>query len=610
MTFRYEKPVYSTHATNDGGGKMRTNMKNLIVVSLLLSMTLLAAGPAYAAPLYFPHIAAIIPWQTEIALINTVDQRVTGTLRAFSDDGQPRGTKAVTFFAHHRRQIDVATEFANHADIGYIIFDTNSVAIEGYVKFYKLGVYRAAVPAVKDVNTSNIHIPHICSNAQWRTRLSLLNTTSETKELNLVFNDRQSRNIILNANEHKVFDISSLFDNQPQPDIQSGVIINAGGIIGLELFGSTDDKQLDGILLTDKIASKLYYPHVESDSWWTGIAAYNPSNFSCTMTITPYDIQGTALTTSSVPIAGKGKYVGAVSGLGFPDDTAWFRIDSTRPLTGFELFSPIDNQQLAAYAGGGGAGTRDGVLPKIEKDGWTDIAFINTDAIPAYVSLTAYDDYGNAVDARAFIVRGHAKVVMSAENLFLHDISDATYIVYSSDRNIVGFQLNGSMDGTMLDGLPGIALSGSCAIDYLTSSSAVGGTLPVTTIGQSWIAPCTGYLSSISVQDGAQGTKGLYRLEIYKGESIFNTDKIAECNNISISGGMNQIDIPFVLKVISGLQYTFLFTCDAGDCYDHGGGYGLWLKFSATPYPDGNLIRGGWDNNRDLCFKIVISANP
>jgi hypothetical protein len=28
---------------------------------------------------------------------------------------------------------------------------------------------------------------------------------------------------------------------------------------------------------------------------------------------------------------------------------------------------------------------------------------------------------------------------------------------YSSDRNVVGFQLNGSSDGMMLDGLPGLA---------------------------------------------------------------------------------------------------------------------------------------------------------
>jgi hypothetical protein len=50
---------------------------------------------------------------------------------------------------------------------------------------------------------------------------------------------------------------------------------------------------------------------------------------------------------------------------------------------------------------------------------------------------------------------GYAKVVDLPGNLFTQDIGDATYITYSSDRELVGFQLNGSSDGMLLDGLPG-----------------------------------------------------------------------------------------------------------------------------------------------------------
>ncbi|HEY5497416.1 MAG TPA: hypothetical protein VIK19_03695, partial [Syntrophales bacterium] len=54
-------------------------------------------------------------------------------------------------------------------------------------------------------------------------------------------------------------------------------------------------------------------------------------------------------------------------------------------------------------------------------------------------------------------VGGHAKVVNYAEDIFSQDIRSATYIAYSSDRNVVGFQLNGTLDGLMLDALPGLA---------------------------------------------------------------------------------------------------------------------------------------------------------
>ncbi|MCX5824635.1 MAG: hypothetical protein NTY86_14300, partial [Deltaproteobacteria bacterium] len=412
------------------------------------------------------------PWQTEIAIINTSpDQTVTGTLRGLSDEGQLVETKAVTLSARGRRQITVADEFTNHANIGYIIFDTNSAAVQGYTKFFIAGSYRAAIPAVKEVNTSDIYIPHIASNADWWTGVSLVNTTSATKELTITFNNGQSRQITLTANQHRAFDIAQeffnnqpqpdqeFFNNQPQPDIQSAVITNASGVIGLELFGSLGwGTQLEGVLLTDKTTSTLYYPHVADNGWWTGIVAYNPSASQCTITITPYSAQGDPLSPSTLPIPGKGKYIGPVTLLGLPAQTAWFKIDSTSPITGFELFGTVDGNQLAAYAGGGRTGAKAGVFAKIEKNGgWTGIAFINTEANSASVTLTAYTDAGAVVAAQVLPVDGHAKVVDNPEQIFSQDISSATYIAYSSDRNVVGFQLNGSSDSTMLDGLPALA---------------------------------------------------------------------------------------------------------------------------------------------------------
>ena len=186
--------------------------------------------------------------------------------------------------------------------------------------------------------------------------------------------------------------------------------------------------------------------------------AYNPSESGCTITITPYSAQGIALTPSTRPIAGKEKYIGLVSDLGLPAQTAWFKIDSTRPLSGFELFGTVDDNQLAAYAGGGGSGAKSGVFAKIEKNGgWTGIAFVNTEDGAASVTLTAYNDNGTVVATRVLPVGGHAKEVNLAEAIFpQQDISGATYIAYSSDRNVVGFQLNGTSDGMMLDGLPAL----------------------------------------------------------------------------------------------------------------------------------------------------------
>lgn len=470
--------------------------------------------------LYFPHVATSIPWQTEIAIINTSpDQTVTGTLRAISDEGQLIETKAVTLSARGRRQITVANEFTNHTNIGYITFDTDSAAVRGYTKFYREGYYRAAIPAVKEVNTSDIYISHIASNAQWWTGVSLVNTTSTTKELTITFNTGQSRPYTLNANEHRAFDIASLFNNQPQPDIQSAVITNASGVIGLELFGSTGGgNQLDGILLTGNTATTGYFPHVASDNiWWTGIVGYNPSALACTITITPYSAQGTPLSITTGSLAGKEKYIGSVSELGLPDQTAWFKIDSTRPLSGFELFGTVDGNQLAAYAEVSGTGAKEGVFAKIEKNGWTGIAFVNTEAGAASVTLTAYNDNGSAVATQVLTVDGYAKVVNLVEAIFSQDIRSATYIAYSSDRNVVGFQLNGSSDGMMLDGLPGLAgtnapapppvvcsYSISSTSNSFTSSGGTGSVGVTAASGCSWTASSNA--SWITITAGSNGS--------------------------------------------------------------------------------------------------------
>jgi hypothetical protein len=423
--------------------------------------------PGQGYKLYFPHVqsqSGSAPlWETEVCVINTGNQAITGTLKSYKDDGQAASAnKTITLAARGRwSRIVGGGEFTNPSQIGYMVFESNSAGVAGYVKFYREGMYRAAVPAVKEVTTARtIYIPHIASDAQWWTGMSLVNTTGTAKNLTIVFNTSQRQTITLAAGQHRLLMISDLFGGLPQPDIKSAIINNAAGIVGLLLFGTSDgDNLLEGLLLTDKTASTLFYPHVVNynEGWWTGIVAYNTSPLSSVLTITPYNAQGTPLSPATLSIAARERYVGLFTDLGLPAETAWFRIDSTRPLNGFELFATYDGNLLAAYADVGGTGTLAGVFPKIEKNGWTGIAFVNTEATAATVTLTAYNDNGAALATRVLSVGAHAKEVHIAEEMFVQSISTATYIAYSANRKVVGFQLNGSLDGMMLDGLPGLA---------------------------------------------------------------------------------------------------------------------------------------------------------
>ena len=418
---------------------------------------LVVSGSLTETPLYFPHIASAGTWETEICVINTSDtQTLNGVFKAYSDAGVlVSEIDAVTLAPHGRREITVGDEFIAPANIGYIIFESDSDTVVGYTKFYIEGQYRVAVPAVSEINTDDIYISHIASNSSWWTGISLLNTTSSPKTLTIEFDNGETKTKTLAANEHNAFTIKDFFEGQSQPDIGSAVIKQGSGVVGLELFGSGN--QLSGILLKDNTTTRIYYPHIASNTtWWTGIVAYNPFDTSCDITITPYTEAGDSLTPTSQTIAaGKEKYIGTVADLNLPDDTAWFQIDATSPITGFELFGTQNGNQLAGYTGVGISGT-EGVFAKLEKNGWTGIAFVNTGDGTASIWLTAYDDNGNAVTTEPIGLASHAKIVDVAPDLFSQDISNATYITYSSDLDVVGFQLNSSSDDIMLDGLPGM----------------------------------------------------------------------------------------------------------------------------------------------------------
>ena len=290
-----------------------------------------------------------------------------------------------------------------------------------------------------------------------KTCFTLLNTTDSIKNLTITFNDGSVHLLTLTAGEHWSGLVSS-FPGINASAIQSAVIGNASGIIGLELFGSntgTGDQYLSGVLLSDETATSLYYPHVASNTlWWTGFVAYNPNNTTVTLTISPYDAEGTSLVASTEEITAGGKFIGTVASLFLPAGTEWFKVDASSLITGFELFGTQNGKQLAGYSTVN-ITTKAGTFVKIEDHGWTGIAFVNIESTSAVVTLTAVNDFGTTIATSTINVAGHGKQIADVENLFAADITGATFIKFSSDRNVVGFQLNSSSDGLMLDGLPG-----------------------------------------------------------------------------------------------------------------------------------------------------------
>jgi len=407
--------------------------------------------------LYFPHCDTTSFWETEIAVINaSPSSTLQGTLLAFDRGGDllPESLD-ISLTPHQRLELSIGSEFADPDSISYLILESDSTMAEGYTKFYQPGLYRVAVPAVSEAAGGDMPVTHIASDAFWWTGLALVNTTASEAMCVTECNTGDSHTLSLAPFEHQSFSIDGFYGGVPQPGLQSAMIRDASGIIGLELFGSPSE--LEGIPLSDRTATTLYYPHIASDStWWTGIVAYNPSDTDCGLLIMPYTATGTVLPGQTQLVPGRGKYVGTTDGLSFPAEAAWFIVTSTAPVSGFELFGTRNQSQMAGFSSIGEP-SEHGVFAEVEPNGWTGIALVNTEALSASVTLTAYDDEGAIVGGMEFSLAGHDKAVDVAEDFFpSQDISSATYISYSSNRELIGFQLNGSADGTMLDGLPGM----------------------------------------------------------------------------------------------------------------------------------------------------------
>jgi len=259
---------------------------------------------SFASPpvtLTFPHVASTTVWETEMCVINlNATGSVEGALTSFDQAGAIMWHAPVTVKPRGRLSHEGSAMIAEPAlrdGTAYAVF-TADRAVRGYEKFRTWkGDQRAALPAVEGSSSGELIIPHIASNSKWWTGLAFVNTTPVEKSLTVSFNTGETKTVALGPFEHKAMTVAALFGGSSKPDLSSGFITQAEGVIGLELFGKSEGgTQLSGVLLNDARAETLHFPHVASnDVWWTGLVVANPSNSTATLTVKPYSSGGEQL---------------------------------------------------------------------------------------------------------------------------------------------------------------------------------------------------------------------------------------------------------------------------------------------------------------------------
>jgi hypothetical protein len=388
--------------------------------------------------------------------------KLFGQLRACDDSGREIARKEIFLPPGGRQEFPVAETFPGVSGISYLTLSYEGGKACGYTS----GVSAAAgrgymIPALDRASGGDMFIPHIVSDSIWQTRVSLVNAGGSPRNLTLWFDNGVTRTLSLAAKQHRSFLLRELFAGVPQPGIHSAKITGSAGLIGTEVF--VGGHYAGGISLAPNVQKDIFFPHVADDSrWWTGLVAYNPSRFPASLRVLPFDASGAPLPGQTVTLPGERKYIGTVESLGLPAATAWFKIESSGEVHSFELFGTSDGKQMAGYSTTG-IRTASGNFPRINRaETWTGIAFVNPNPEAVALVIAAQDDNGELLAINAFSLKSYDKIVATAENLFAYNNEDfdpvkmarATHMSFFANAEIIGFELEGSTDGMILESIP------------------------------------------------------------------------------------------------------------------------------------------------------------
>ena len=199
--------------------------------------------------------------------------------------------------------------------------------------------------------------------------------------------------------------------------------------------------------------SKIYFSHIATTlGWETEVAVINPTETTASATLISYSNTGSEVGARiSITLAAHGRYQAEVgSSFNNPADIAYIVL--TSEAAGLKGYSKFYTAQIRASIMAS-TPAKSGIFTKLEKEGWTGIAFVNTSSsATASVTLSAYNNAGAVIATEEMKVAPGNKAVDMAANIFSNPITEATYVTYQSDQEVVGFFLNGSSDGSRLDG--------------------------------------------------------------------------------------------------------------------------------------------------------------
>lgn len=413
---------------------------------------------ALAEALYFPHVAVTSGWETEIRLINGGDSEAAVQVQAHDGMGLPVGEpKSLSLAPGAMAHYTVSQDFADPGAIRYLKAESESDAVKGNSRFCMPGVYSAAVPAMMPESADTLYLPHICcGNGDW-TGVALVNTGMSDKTVEMAFNTGDTKTLVIPAGAQKVFTVGSLFDGEVPEGLSHGWLKNGQGLVGLAIFsqkGEQAAQSLAGMALSGRTTDWAVYPHVADNEYWQSYVGFmNPTDSPAFVTLYSYAGDGTQIAWLEFELGAKERILTDSMLSELLKNAAWLEMESSAPVAEYSLFKTASGAQMAALCSD--MPQSEGILPITQPEGWSGIALVNLGQDSAIVTLTAHDADGAAITSAEIALGAGVKWIQVVQDLFEAEIRQAAYIGYASDTELAGLVLNGSGDGTRLDGLSG-----------------------------------------------------------------------------------------------------------------------------------------------------------
>ncbi len=357
-------------------------------------------------------------------------------------------------------------------------------------------IENSAAIAGTDRLYSKVYIPHIAEQTdQWKTFLSIANpnNVSITGQIQVPGATAVDSPSIDKLNSYMVEDIytdifNSNFPYDPSDSAHWWATIqsNGGQFVAMEAFSQLrfEDEndptplmdQIGALLLTDETSTEIIIPHVDTHwLWWTGVVINNTADTDATITMTPYDADGNALTPVTFTLAANSKAVNLVQGFWtsnnatYPENTSWIKITSDQPITGYELFG-IDPTKGSDNNGEDAlAGVRPIMNPATSiafpyvftqtDTEWCGIVVINANEQAANLTIEAYNALGEKVGEVNETLGANQKWVGVVDSNLIPGLTDdVKWIKVVSDVPVGGFALFGDLDRYYMSGYKAVEL--------------------------------------------------------------------------------------------------------------------------------------------------------